>query len=538
MLETRVQLHFEEYILRAKLRLDLPTGADARKESSITATQVWQAFVYLAEIFQRAFELSSQILFILQQTNGGFMFTALSLVNPLLATKGHRFLWTQAFVFYSDNVDYLRVRALSLLASDDYREDVVSGNIGGWISAEYKKAIKKLSNTSTADPFETYPLRPTPIMGILTRISGDLPMLFWAANAILDPKNYTVTSFAILQQHSRAMNFTCQMLYFYSTQAVTSCSNVKELYEMANVENKIPDGDQAYPNSALSSEKGMEFELKNISFAYPGGKSKDNAIRNVSLKIPAGHLVVIVGANGSGKSTIIKLLNRLYDVDSGEILVDGLPIKNYRIADLRKVQALLTQDHKLYPLTLAENIGLGNPDHVDDIDMILQAAESGGADGVIKRQNDGVNTVLHPVNTARGGHLDKYKHKKLKSILDGLEKKAEVSGGEKQRLVASRTFMRFLSGNIRFAVADEPSSALDPKGEHQLFQRLRESGNGKTMIFVTHRFGHLTKHADLIICMKDGEAIETGTHKELMARGGEYSELYNVQAQAFAVDAT
>ncbi|KAJ7352019.1 P-loop containing nucleoside triphosphate hydrolase protein [Mycena albidolilacea] len=538
MLETRVQLHFEEYILRAKLRLDLPTGADARKESSITATQVWQAFVYLAEIFQRGFELSSQILFILQQTNGGFMFTALSLVNPLLATKGHRYLWTQAFVFYSDNVDYLRVRALSLLASDDYREDVVSGNIGGWISAEYKKAIKKLSNTSTADPFETYPLRPTPIMGILTRISGDLPMLFWAANAILDSKNYTVTSFAILQQHSRAMNFTCQMLYFYSTQAVTSCSNVKELYEMANVENKIPDGDQAYPNSAVSSEKGMEFELKNISFAYPGGKSKDNAIRNVSLKIPAGHLVVIVGANGSGKSTIIKLLNRLYDVDSGEILVDGLSIRNYRIADLREVQALLTQDHKLYPLTLAENIGLGNPDHVDDIDMIMQAAELGGAEGMIKRQNDGVDTVLHPVNTARGGHLDKYKHKKLKSILDGLEKKAEVSGGEKQRLVASRTFMRFLSGNIRFAVADEPSSALDPKGEHQLFQRLRESGNGKTMIFVTHRFGHLTKHADLIICMKDGQAIETGTHKELMARGGEYSELYNVQAQAFAVDAT
>jgi hypothetical protein len=103
------------------------------------------------------------------------------------------------------------------------------------------------------------------MVGLFLRAqSGELrfPQLFWAANAILDPKNYTVTSFAILQQHSRAMNFTCQMLYFYSTQAVTSCSNVKELYEMANVENKIPDGDQAYPNSALSSEKGMEFELK------------------------------------------------------------------------------------------------------------------------------------------------------------------------------------------------------------------------------------------------------------------------------------
>lgn len=165
-----------------------------------------------------------------------------------------------------------------------------------------------------------------------------------------------------------------------------------------------------------------------MSFAYPGGKSKDNAIKNVSLKIPAGHLVVIVGANGSGKSTIIKLLNRLYDVDSGEILVDGLPIKSYRISDLRRVQALLTQDHKLYPLSLAENIGLGNPDRIHDQEMINQAAEAGGASDVISKLNDGIQTILSPVKTAQGPHLDKEKHKKLKSILDGLEKAAEVSG--------------------------------------------------------------------------------------------------------------
>lgn len=191
---------------------------------------------------------------------------------------------------------------------------------------------------------------------------------------------------------------------------------------------------------------------RNVSFAYPGGKSKDNAIKNVSLSIPAGHLVVIVGANGSGKSTIIKLLNRLYDVDSGEILVDGVPIKNYRIADLRRVQALLTQDHKLYPLTLAENIGLGDPARVEDMERVMQAAEAGGASDVIDKLNDGVQTVLSSVNTARSAHLDKDKHKKLKAILESVEKKAEVSGesklpmiamelshipgGEKQRLVA------------------------------------------------------------------------------------------------------
>jgi ABC-type multidrug transport system fused ATPase/permease subunit len=274
-------------------------------------------------------------------------------------------------------------------------------------------------------------------------------------------------------------------------------------------------------------------DIRNVSFAYPGAKSNDNAIKNISLKIPAGHLVVIVGANGSGKSTLIKLLNRLYDVDSGEILVDGLPIANYRLADLRKAQALLAQDHTLYPITLAENIGLGNPDRMNDMKAVMEAAESGGASEVIKKLTDGLQTTLDPVQTAHGHRLDKDKHKKLKSILEDLEKKAEVSGRRavsfctptekifqkwgktaassvgglfccsalytNKDMFRARTFMRFLSGNIRFAAADEPSSALDPKAEYRLFQSLREARAGKTLIFVTHRFGHLTKHADLVM---------------------------------------
>jgi ABC-type proline/glycine betaine transport system ATPase subunit len=137
-------------------------------------------------------------------------------------------------------------------------------------------------------------------------------------------------------------------------------------------------------------------------------------------------LVVIVGENGSGKSTIIKLLNRLYDVDSGEILVDGIPIKNYRLPDLRKVQAMLSQDHALYPLSLAENIGLGNPDCVNDMKMILEAATAGGASEVIKKLNDGVETVLYPIPTAYGDQVDQ--HENLQKILANLEQRAEVSG--------------------------------------------------------------------------------------------------------------
>ncbi|KAJ7613642.1 P-loop containing nucleoside triphosphate hydrolase protein [Mycena polygramma] len=532
ILQSQVVAHFEEYMLQAKLRLDLPTSTDKNTDFGVSPYMLWYHFQFLTGIFERGFRLSSQIIFAIQQPKGGMTLTLLSLVSPLLSSRFVKVPWKYGFVTYASNADYLRLRALKSLASVHFQEDIISSNIGSWIVAEYKKAKTALGTVSDLNPQSQFLSQNTPLKDICMELSGDLPTFYWAASVFFHPTGFSITSFAILQQHAQALRTTVSGLFYEFAEMGDCVTTIQDFYKIAQVKNKIVDGHVAYPNSVSSTDKGMEFELRDVSFAYPGAKSKDDAIRNVSFKIPAGNLVVIVGANGSGKSTMIKLLDRLFDVDSGEILVDGIPITSYRLSDLRKVQALLSQDHQLYPLSLAENIGLGNPDRINDKEMIMEAAEAGGASELIKKFDDGVETVLCPVQTAYGNQVDKYK--KLQSILESLEQQADVSGGERQRLVAARTFMRFLSGNIRFAVADEPSSALDPKAEHRLFQRLRESGDGKTMIFVTHRFGHLTKHADLIICMKEGQAVETGTHKELMARGGEYSELYNVQAQAFS----
>ncbi|KAF7375311.1 Lipid A export ATP-binding/permease protein MsbA [Mycena sanguinolenta] len=531
VLQSQIAAHFEEYMLQANVRLDLPTSADKNNAVDMHPWMIWYHYQYISGVLERASRLSSQIIFTVQQPKGGITLTLLSLVAPILSTHLKKLPWKHAFLRYASNFDYLRLQALKRFVGDEYREDIQSGNLAEWIVAEYKKSKKSLGNIADTRPEILFRAQNTPITDILMQLCNDLPTFYWATSVILEPKGYSITTFAILQQHANALRASVVGLFNEFSQVGAAVSAIQELYKVAGIKNKIADGDERYPNST-STGKGMAFELKNVSFAYPGGKSKENAIRNVSLKIPAGHLVVVVGANGSGKSTIIKLLNRLYDVDSGEILVDGTPIQNYRLSDLREVQAMLCQDHKLFPLSIAENIGLGNPDRMNDLEMVLDAAEAGGASEVIKKLKDGVQAVLDPVQTATAHHIDD--HKKLKLILENLEQRAEVSGGEKQRLVAARTFMRFFSGKIRFAVADEPSSALDPKAEHQLFQRLRESGEGKTMIFVTHRFGHLTKYADLIVCMKDGQVVETGTHKELMALDGEYSELYNVQAQAFS----
>jgi len=166
------------------------------------------------------------------------------------------------------------------------------------------------------------------------------------------------------------------------------------------------------------------------------------------------------------------------------------------------------------------------------VEMVRAAAKQGGAEDVIMKLADGFGTVLERPRGLKYS-MSVEKGDPLAAELEKLEKEADVSGGERQRLVASRTFMRFTSGAVKLVCVDEPSSNLDPQAEWQLFKNLREVRDGKTMIFVTHRFGHLTKHADVILCMKDGAIIESGTHDELLALSGEYCKMFNIQAKAF-----
>jgi ABC-type multidrug transport system fused ATPase/permease subunit len=164
---------------------------------------------------------------------------------------------------------------------------------------------------------------------------------------------------------------------------------------------------------------------RNVSFSYPGTTAK--ALDDITLSIKAGQLIVVVGANGSGKSTIVKLLTRLYDASSGSISVDGADIQAYRLADLRHATAALTQDHHLYPLSLRENIGLGNPAHVRDMEMIRSATRQGGAEEVIAKMGEGFETVLeHPRGLQYGVDVQKTP---LAEALEKMTKEADVSGG-------------------------------------------------------------------------------------------------------------
>ncbi len=178
-----------------------------------------------------------------------------------------------------------------------------------------------------------------------------------------------------------------------------------------------------------------------MSFTYPGSKTLKPALSNISFSISAGQLVVVVGANGSGKSTIIKLLTRLYDAtsDPESLLLDGLPLSNYCLSDLRRATAVLTQDSSLFALSLGENIGIGYPDKARDDDMIAQAAESGGATHCVEKFESGKDTVLNERQLAEprmANVLSSDTEHPLAVKLAELKKNTEISGGERQRILA------------------------------------------------------------------------------------------------------
>lgn len=189
---------------------------------------------------------------------------------------------------------------------------------------------------------------------------------------------------------------------------------------------------------------------RDVTFTYPSSKSSLPALCDVSFTIKPGQLVVIVGANGSGKTSLVKLLTRLYNPTSGDIMVDGQPASSFKLKDLRKATVVLSQDHTLFPLSILENIGLGRPDLKLDESKVQAAAVKGGAAGLVERLDAKYATVLHPVSTK--GSLGVDKNHPLHKLEDDQEKRTDVSGeqvyntfveytdlstgGERQRLVA------------------------------------------------------------------------------------------------------
>ncbi|HRI52448.1 MAG TPA: ABC transporter ATP-binding protein [Pseudomonadota bacterium] len=251
------------------------------------------------------------------------------------------------------------------------------------------------------------------------------------------------------------------------------------------------------------TERGIRFE--HVGFRYPGQEKW--ALHDIDLWIPQGQSLALVGHNGAGKTTFIKLLTRLYTPSAGRILLDGRDLAEWDEQALRRRIGVIFQDFNQYQFTVRENVGFGSSAHLEDTARVERAVESGGATELIKGLPGGLTTGLG--RWFQGG--------------------VELSGGQWQKIALSRAFMR---EEADILVLDEPTAALDAEAEHQVFTRFRALSRGRTSILISHRFPTV-RMADCIVVIEGGELRESGTHDELVARGGRYAELFALQAKGY-----
>jgi len=245
------------------------------------------------------------------------------------------------------------------------------------------------------------------------------------------------------------------------------------------------------------------FEFRNVSFAYPNGRE---VLSGVSFKVSPGERIALVGENGQGKTTIVKLLTRLYDPSGGQILLDGKDLRDYDLDDLWSEIGVIFQDFMRYDLTASENIAMGRIEERDNIFRIRAAAQKSLAEDVIRKLPNG---YVQQLGTRFDGGTD-------------------LSGGEWQKLALARAYLR----EAQVLVLDEPTASLDARSEHEVFERFAELTRGKIAMLISHRFSTV-RMADRIFVLQGGRIVEEGPHDQLMQSGGRYAEMFEMQAASY-----
>ncbi len=255
----------------------------------------------------------------------------------------------------------------------------------------------------------------------------------------------------------------------------------------------------------LKIETLPDIEFRDVCFAYPN--SDKNVINHLDLIIPAGRKIALVGLNGAGKTTIVKLLLRFYEPQSGNILLGGRDISEYSLKELYRMFGVCFQDVNAYSMTARENIALSDIGRLGCDDDLMNAARLSGADCIIADFASGIASDLTR-KFSDGGY--------------------SLSGGQWQKIALARAFFR----DSKFIILDEPSSALDPEAEDHIFSSFKKICKGRGGILISHRLSSIMM-VDEVVLLKDGRVIEKGSHAELMEKGGEYADLYNMQAEKY-----
>ncbi len=502
LLGERLRYHVQQMIMAHANTLDLADFEDATYYDELQQAQREASTRPLGMVNSVFGLLQSTITFV---TMAGLLFqlewwialvVLLSPIPAFLSGASYSMRGFRQMVRQSPNrrlMDYLR----TIVTTDSYNKEIKVFGLGGYFVKRYGEVADD-AYQETRDLAVKRQAAAT-LWGAIPVIATSGTFLYVALQAVRG--HVSLGSLAVYTQAAQQGQAAFQGIL----------SGVQSIYEnslylttLENLLDREPLISAPEDPEPVSRPFRSGIEFRNVSFRY-AGKTED-AVTDVSFRIDPGETIALVGKNGAGKSTIVKLLARLYDPSEGSILIDGIDIRNYDPQELWQEYSVMFQDFVQYQLTAGENIGVGNLRNVDDLPEVMDAAQRSGASALIESFPQKYETILG-------------------KWFDG---GTNLSGGEWQRVALARAFMR----DAQILILDEPTAALDPQAEFDLFQRLRNLAAGKMTLFISHRFS-TTRYADRILVLDGGHLVEQGTHDDLIAREGMYAELFELQAASY-----
>lgn len=425
------------------------------------------------------------VLFVVFPIIGNFIFGGI--MNKLVLKRYKESIPGERVFQYVNRVMYL----------SEYAKEMRLSNIYRLIREKYTSALNRNISIASKYAVKLIPIEVLKVVFTFSIIFEGV-LLYGAYKAII-VKSISLSELAVLSSTMVAATWILIGLFDNIVETMKNGLFVNNLKTFIEYKEKIPeDWDGLIPSPVIKS-----IEFRNVSFIY-----KDNkyALKNLSFTISENSTVAVVGHNGAGKSTIIKLLFRLYDPTEGEILVNGRNIKEYNLRAYRQLFAAAFQDYKVLALSIKDNVLMGHKVENEDA-AVIEALKKAGVYEKVESLPKGINTILTK-------EFDE----------DG----AILSGGQYQKIVVARAFVR----NSPIKVFDEPSSALDPIAEFELYKSIMTESRDKTMIFISHRLSSV-RNADRVFMFEQGELIEQGTHEELMRLKGSYADMYTKQAMNY-----
>ena len=387
--------------------------------------------------------------------------------------------------------DYYR----DVFFNDDVQFEVKLNNIGSYFISKYKETWRKLYKINKTEDIK-HNIINTLIM--IVNVSSEFLVLTVSVFDVVNKHigigdlQYNLSMVSRLRSQS-------QLLMNKVNQFLNDNTRLIELQEFMNIEPEVE------KSGTLMPSNNPKIEFCNVSFRYPN--AEQYVLKDCSFTIEPHEKIGLIGLNGAGKSTIIKLMFRFYDPEEGCIKLDGVDLKEYDIYSVRKVFGVLFQDYVTYCLPLREIIALSDFDERFNDEKLKKACDISGASEVIKDWENGFDSVLGRYYADNG---------------------KDLSGGQWQLVGLARAYFK----DSEYMILDEPSAALDPISEDRIFEQLYHLSEGKSSVTISHRLSNTTL-ADKILVIGDGHIIEQGSHFELLKQNGKYAELFNLQASKY-----